>query len=503
MGLQGKLRRAGSIASLATAARRDRRSLAQRLGALHGLPQKLGQLLALGELERGDTVFAQLTEGGQALSPTEAHTALERALGRPPETVFQALDLDGIPASLGQVHRATLWDGRRVAVKLQYPGIADAVTVDLGALGLIGTAYRRGYDLRAYRATVGEMIHRELDYRLEAQALTHFAALVRDDATFTTPTPVPELSNDRVLVMSWLDGAGLDEARRWPLAAREAAARALIRLFLRSVLEWGVVHGDLHAGNVRFVREGDRVRLGLLDFGCVQALDASVAGGLRLLFEGAALGTPAPPEHWLARWAAVGFSRALLAPVVADLAVVTRLVLAPLLTDAAFDAGAWELNARFKALLGERRFAFRFAAPASFLFVTRAFVTLVQTLKALAAPVAWRPLFEEVAGRSTHTPPGRFALGAAAAPPEPGPAPLARHLRIRVSKPDGTRVELTFGAAATAHLPGLVPPEVLPRLTARGLDVEALTAAALARQCAPGPLFDLAEPEREMRVWLE
>ncbi|MFZ5446453.1 MAG: ABC1 kinase family protein [Myxococcota bacterium] len=473
------------------------------MGALHGLPQKVGQLLALGELERGDAVFSALTEGGEALPPAQAAHALEATLGRPIDTVFQALELEAVPASLGQVHRGTLWDGRRVAVKLQYPGIADAVKVDLGALGLLGRAFQRGYDLRAYRATVGEMIHRELDYRLEAQALSHFGALVSDDPRFRTPTLVPELSNERLLVMTWLDGVGLDAARAWPAEARADVARALIRLFLRSVLEWGVVHADLHAGNVRLERTATGVRLGLLDFGCVQSLDAPVAGGLRLLLEGVTTAPHAPPEHWLARWEAVGFSRALLTPVQDELGAVSRLLLEPLLSDAPFDATRWELNARFKALLGERRFAFRFAAPASFLFVTRAFVTLVQTLKALDAPVAWRPVLAEVAGRSTLAPPPSLRLSHAAREEPPAVKPLARHLRIRVSKPDGTRIELTFGAEATPHLPGLVPPEVLPRLAARRLDVDAITAAALARRCAPGPLFDLQEPEREMRVWLE
>lgn len=477
---------------------RDRRRLAARMGALHGLPQKIGQLLALSELESGDRVFSELTQGGEALSPKKAARAIDAALGRPAHTVFSELSLDGIPASLGQVHRATLWDGRHVAVKLQYPGIADAVKVDLGALGWVGQVFRRGYDLRAYREVVGEMIARELDYRLEAQALTHFGARIAGDSTFHAPTLIPDLSTEQLLVMSWVDGLTLDELRARPLEVRQSAARGLIRLFLRSVLEWGLVHGDLHAGNLRFTEVDGAVRVGLLDFGCVQSLDGSTAGGLRLLFEGVTRG--GPPSHWLARYEALGFSRTLLEPVVSDLEAVTRLLLEPLLTDGAFDAATWALNTRFQLLLGERRFAFRFAAPASFLFVTRAFVTLVQTLKALDAPVAWRPVLDEVLNQSTVSAPPELELVDRRAPV----APLrSKHLRVRVNAASGTRIDLTFPARATENLEGLIPPEILPRLAARGIDAAALARAALDQACAPGPLFELNEPARAVTVWLE
>jgi predicted unusual protein kinase regulating ubiquinone biosynthesis (AarF/ABC1/UbiB family) len=487
----------------ATGARgKDRRHrLASQLGSLHGLPEKIGQLLALGELDHADRAFQALTHGSHALGREEACIALEAALGRPISTVFSNLNFDGIAASLGQVHRGRLYDGREVAVKLQYPGIAEAVKVDLAALGLIGNAYRRGYDLRAYRAQLGEMISRELDYRLEAQSQTQFRTLASAElGALVVPGVVAELSTDRLLVMDWLDGAPLQDMGARPRPVREAAARALIRFFFKSVLQWRLVHGDLQPGNLRFIERGEGdCALGVLDFGCVQALEPSMAAGLRLLFEGAVSAPEAPAAHWLARYEAVGFSRTLLEPLADQLAATTRLILAPLLEGDEFSVADWNLNVRFKALLGEQRFAFRFAAPASFLFTVRAFVGLVQVLKALNAPVRWRTLCEEVLAQSTLPPSPALQLRSTHSE---GGLP-SKALRVVVARRDGTRVSLAFNARAVDDLPALVPPEVMPRLLARRIDLDAIAAQAVARGYAPSELFALEEPACRVRVWLE
>lgn len=502
------LKRAGALASLGglLTGSKERRQvrLAQKLGALHGLPQKIGQMLALGELEQGDAVFAQLTRGSSALTPSKARAALTEVFGQPLQNLFKTISLEGIGASLGQVHRATLHDGTEVAVKLQYPGIADAVRVDLQALGLLGQVYRRGYDLRSYRETLGQMMERELDYSLEATALEHFGALTADDATFATPRLIARLSGARVLTMTWLEGYELADVVTMPLDARQSASRALIRWFLRSVLEWGLIHGDGHPGNIRFLKDNSgALRLGMLDFGCVQALDPSTAGGLRLLVECVAAGETGTAAHWLARYEAMGFSRELLEPIGSELGAVSKLLVSPLTLDGPFDPALWDINERFKLLLGENRFAFRFAAPSAFAFVTRAFIGLVQTLKALAAPVAWRPLFDEIARRSTKNQPVELVLPAKAVTKVEAAPVLSKSLRIHINSTSGTRIDLTFGARAAENLAGLVPPEITPRLVERHIDVQSIERRAVSSRFAPGELFHLEEPERQVRVWLE
>ncbi len=502
------LKRAAALASLGSilGAQKSLRKgrLSKKLGSLHGLPQKVGQLLALGELDRADAFFAELTEGGEALKPVAARKALETALGQSLDGVFSSISFEAIAASLGQVHRARLRDGTDVAVKLQYPAMAEAVRIDLGALGLIGRAYRRGYDLRAYQQTLGEMIERELDYTLELKAMDAFAARADGDGQFVIPKPIRSLCGPQVLTMTWLDGRTLHEVKGMSRLIREEASRLIIRWFLRSVLEWGLVHGDAHPGNIRFqIDANGQVRLGLLDFGCVQSLEASMAGGLRLLIEAVASGQSGSPSQWLARYEAMGFDTELLSPIASELQALSQLLVAPLTVDTTFDPRAWDLNERIKLLLGDKRLSFRFASPSSFSFVTRAFVGLVQTLKALAAPVSWRPIYDEAIARSTRSALPEFMLASEPRPPRSAHVVLSKHLQIRVRRFDGTRVSLTFPARAAENLSGLVPPEISPRLHARGIDVQSIEKRVLFNQFAPGELFRLEEPERHVCVWLE
>ena len=109
--------------------------LAQRMGKLRGLPQKIGQILSMSEETEGASAFQPLTDNAQPLPFTEIEPVLEKAWGAPLDSVVQTIDRNGLAASLGQVHRAVLRDGREVAVKVRYAGIAQAVMNDLKVLG--------------------------------------------------------------------------------------------------------------------------------------------------------------------------------------------------------------------------------------------------------------------------------------------------------------------------------------------------------------------------------
>ncbi|WP_223633677.1 AarF/ABC1/UbiB kinase family protein [Corallococcus sp. EGB] len=498
----------GQVARASTRLRREalpqdaehvRRELTRRLLGLRGLPQKVGQVLTLAELGEEAPGFGSLAEAPSPLAPEAALAEVSRRLGRPWREVFASLDGLGIAASLGQVHRGVLHDGRAVAVKLRHPGIAEAVRDDLRALGLLAAplgGWRGKLDLSAYRHEVARMLQGELDYRLEAQALRDAGTRMADVPGVVVPAPVDALTREDLLVMTWVDGVPLAEGWRWSEADRRALSTTLVRLLLHGCFTWGALHADPHPGNYRVSRgpEG-HVVLGVLDFGCVKPLPPEVAAGLgRLIALLRCPDSPPRPEQLLSAWVMLGFTPELLEPMAEALPAVSRVLLEPFLQDRPFHARGWRLGARLTEALGPHRWNFRAAGPASLLYVLRAFHGLVRHLDVLDTPIAWGPLLDEARAPSLPPPPSHSEARVEGS---------ARYLKVRVTEAGNTRVALTFRADVTAHLEDLLPEDLPSRLAARGLDPAGIGAAAVAAGLRPSELFHLDEGDRHVRVWLE
>jgi len=194
-------------------------------------------------------------------------------LGAPPDRVF--LDWEEIPvaaASIGQVHRAVLRDGRVVAVKVQYPGVAKAIRSDLDnaetLYGLFASFKLKNLDVKGLvdelRARMGD----ELDYNLEARCQQEFADLYAGHPFIRVPAVVSEYSTARVLTSDWVDGQRWDDfLSTAPPPARQTAGEVLYRFAQESIHRYGVFNGDPHPGNYRFHDDGS---VTFLDFGLVK-----------------------------------------------------------------------------------------------------------------------------------------------------------------------------------------------------------------------------------------
>ncbi|MES1256302.1 MAG: AarF/ABC1/UbiB kinase family protein, partial [Acidobacteriota bacterium] len=479
-----------------------RRLVAARMGDLRGLPQKIGQMISVGELDCDDAVFAILAEGIEPVPGASAFAWIARELGCPIDSAFRVLDERGRAASLGQTHRGELLDGTAVAVKIQFPGIRDSLDADLLALGWLMaplSANRSGFNLAEYRAEMRRSLLCELDYGREAAALQRFAARVGDVPGLVTPEPVEALCTPRLLTMSWVHGERIETVRTWPAPARHEAGLVLLRTFLHGCFMWRELHADPHAGNLRFNRDGADVRVGLLDFGCVTSLARTESASLRRLCSD---GPNLTDDELLEAYVAMGFRARLLEPMATRLRAVTAVLFEPFHTAAPYDLRRWQLSARLTAVLGDDRWNFRFAGPASLLFVIRAFQGLCQYLRVLDVTLDWR---REL-----------LAIPDAAVPPRPSdPAPSlssatkgsvpmgATTLRIRVDRNGENVVQLSFGAAAVGHLEELVPDDLGARLRGRGIDLAQLAQRTVAAGYPAGDLFTLSDGEKQVRVWLE
>ena len=434
---------------------------------MHGLPQKIGQLLAFAG-PAGPSPFVPSAESQSALPFYTVLDLLEASLGRPWTDCFESIESRGIAASLGQVHRAVLCDGRQAAVKVQYPDSAANVESDLGTLSWLTLPFgglRGGFDRTAYHDQIGGMLRQELDYRREAQALRQFGAIAEASEFVVVPELIDELCTNRVLTMTWLEGEAFDTVRAWPEDDRRQAAVALLRLFLTSGFVWRFLHADPHPGNYLFRREGNRVQIGLLDFGCVLRLSEDRVRSLIRLVKGA---TSSCVDQVLADYLALGFDPDLLEPMAHLLPALNRVVFEPFVTKAPFSLSAWRLSERVEELLGSFRWNFRFAGPADLIFVVRAYLGLLRYLHALAVDVDWSEVWRSSIG------PGRDAAvpGTGKTLAAESREVLSRHLRVAVYEAGEVRVDLTFKAVLAESLPELIPDELGEKLRARGVDVQ-------------------------------
>lgn len=241
---------------------------------MKGALMKVGQMasyLDQGLPEHVRSALAQLQHTAPPMSAELAAGVVAEELGAPPEVVFA--EWDPVPiasASIGQVHRAMTFDGRAVAVKVQYPGVAEAVESDLDNAGLIfaglGVLFP-GLDHRSLVAELRDRLVEELDYRLEAEHQRRFAAWYDGHPTIHIPRVLGELSTRRVLTTELSDGARWDEMLEWSQEERDLAGETLYRFAFGSLYRLAAFNGDPHPGNYLFHRGG---RVTFLDFGLVK-----------------------------------------------------------------------------------------------------------------------------------------------------------------------------------------------------------------------------------------
>jgi predicted unusual protein kinase regulating ubiquinone biosynthesis (AarF/ABC1/UbiB family) len=252
---------------------------AEVLGQLRGLAAKVGQMASyvdglVPEAQAGafETALKALRAQAPRSSAAAIRALVEEELHQPVDALFA--EWDDVPiasASIGQVHRARLADGREVAVKVQHPGIARAVESDLANAGLlesfVGALGGRRFDSRSLLEVVRARFREELDYVREAQNLSAFARLHAGDPTVRVPALVGSHSSARVLTAELARGASFEEACAATESERHDWARTMWRFVFKGTLVGGMLNADPHPGNYVF-HDGGRVTF--LDYGCVQ-----------------------------------------------------------------------------------------------------------------------------------------------------------------------------------------------------------------------------------------
>ena len=262
--------------------------LADRLSHLRGAAMKLGQMISM---DAGDllppelaAILAQLRSQAHRMPPEQLRRVLDSEWGPDWRRRFARFNATPIAAaSIGQVHRATLPDGRELAIKVQYPGVRESIDSDVdnvATLLRVSGVLPRELDLAPLLTEAKRQLHEEADYEREAQ-MTRFGDWLDGHADYVVPRPLPELTTARVLAMDFIDGIPIEALADAPQEQRDAAMRDLMALVLREMFEFGAMQTDPNFANYRF--QPDAGRLVLLDFGAARDVDPATAQGYRSL----------------------------------------------------------------------------------------------------------------------------------------------------------------------------------------------------------------------------
>jgi predicted unusual protein kinase regulating ubiquinone biosynthesis (AarF/ABC1/UbiB family) len=386
---------------------------AESLGRSRGVLMKAGQILSfvsLGSLVDGDNTsvyqaaLARLQDDAPPMDPEVAAAVVTAELGAPPEAVFAEFDREPLAAaSIGQVHAARTHDGRRVVVKIQYPGVDEAIRADLANAELLATFFQliRGLvpelgrtDARALAREVAERIGEEIDYRREAENQMSFATAFRGHPFIRVPEVLAEFSTGRVLTMERSDGMRWAQAQQADQATKDLWGEAIYRFTLGSLRRMGQFNADPHPGNYLFHPDGT---VTFLDFGCVKHFSFDQVEWMRSAVQAAIDGDA---DRLLQQYTDGGFVNPTDPPDAAGMLAWARESLAPVLEDQPF-----RYSREFASQLVDLEFSPRgphsavvqkLALPGEYLALSRIDLGMTSVLATLGASSHWRGIREEL-----------------------------------------------------------------------------------------------------------
>ena len=266
------------------------RRIADDLARMRGAAMKIGQLLSM---DTGDflppelsEIMARLRADADYMPPQQLKTVLNRNWGRNWLRHFKSFDVRPVAAaSIGQVHRAQTRDGRDMAIKVQYPGVARSIDSDVSnvaALIRMAGLVPKGFELKPYLDEARRQLHEDADYQREGACLADFARLLSDDAAFVVPELYHDHTTTNVLAMSFVASSPIEEAQDLDQEQRDRIATNLIGLLFRELFQFGLMQTDPNFANYRFQPETGRIVL--LDFGATRTFAPPIVQQYRRLF---------------------------------------------------------------------------------------------------------------------------------------------------------------------------------------------------------------------------
>ncbi len=375
--------------------------LTSALGSLKGPLMKVGQILATipealpAEYARD---FQELQSNAPPMGWSFVRRRMKAELGPDWQSKFKNFDKEAsAAASLGQVHKAETHDGQNIACKLQYPDMQSAIEADLKQLKLLFSVYGK-YDKSIktdnIHAELADRLREELDYKLEARFEKMYAYMLRDEKNVHVPEIIDDLSTDRLLSSTWLDGEKILNFKDADQDVRNKIAMNMFRAWYVPLYYYGIIHGDPHLGNYS-VRADHSINL--MDFGCVRVFPAQFVGAVIDLYRSLQNNDIAQSVHAFETWGFKDISK----EQVEILIEWARFLYGPILEDKVRPIGevtngvygreiAESVHTKLKKL-GEG-----VNVPREFVFMDRAALGLGSVFLHLKAEINWYQVFNEM-----------------------------------------------------------------------------------------------------------
>jgi len=267
--------------------------VAKQLSALRGAAMKVGQLLSIdsGDLlpEELAELLALLRADANPIPMSQVVSILNKQWGENWQEQFSRFSFQPMAAaSIGQVHHAETRSGRRVAVKIQYPGVSDSIDSDIDNVAMLLKLTRllpESMDINELLEEAKRQLKMETDYETEAGNLRLFSGLLADDDRFAVPEVEPQLSHQHILTMDYMEGVPLDHARTTSQQTRDHIVSSLIELVFRELFDFQLVQTDPNIANYLF--NTDKNAIVLLDFGACRQYDNAIVEAYRSLLRSA------------------------------------------------------------------------------------------------------------------------------------------------------------------------------------------------------------------------
>ena len=377
------------------------RALAAALGKSKGPLMKVAQMLStIPDLLPAQYAaeFAQLQAEAPAMGWPFVRRRMRAELGADWQDRFAEFGHEAAhAASLGQVHAATLHDGRKVACKLQYPDMASAVESDVAQLKTVLGLFRRmdgSIDPTAMVEEIADRLREELDYAREARHMALYQRMLSGVDFVRVPEPVEDLSTERLLTMTWLGGERLTAFEDAPQETRNRIAEMLFWTWWGPFNSHAVIHGDPHLGNYQVTGQG--TGLNLLDFGCIRIFPPTFVEGVVDLYRAILAGDFDASFAAYEKWGFEGLTKEL----VEVLNIWARFIYGPLLDDRVRSVADGVLPGEYgrkeaftvRKLLREKG---PVKIPREFVFMDRAAIGLGAAYLRLHAELNFYQLFNE------------------------------------------------------------------------------------------------------------